>query len=281
MNLQPLPIQSLLAQYHIRPKKSLGQNFLVNPVILQKIVDLAEIPSNTSVLEIGPGAGSLTRYLAMAAEHVVAVELDSHLLPMLREVLEDFRNVEIVQGDILDLDPSQLLERTGYFVVANIPYYITSALFRHLLESRIKPGRIVLTVQKEVAQRICEKPGNLNLLALSVQIYGSPRIAMGIPAGAFYPVPKVDSNVVRVDLYREPLIPRELQKVFFQLARAGFSQKRKKLRNALTSLSSLKADKLEQMLNESGINPQARAQELNITDWLKLSKYWVNISKKE
>jgi len=279
MNLPPLPIRSLLTKYNFKPKKSLGQNFLVDPAIIQKIVNVAEIPVEGKVLEIGPGAGSLTRYLAMAASQVVAVELDKNLLPMLSDVLSGLKNVKIVPGDILELDPGQLIGSAGYFVVANIPYYITSALFRHLLETDIKPSRIVLTVQKEVAQRICEKPGRLSLLALSVQIYGSPKIVMRIPAGAFYPVPKVDSSVVRVDLYPEPLIPEDLLEVFFKLARAGFSQKRKKLRNALASLSSLKANELESVLNAAGVDVQARAQELDIDDWQKLSGYWVEIPK--
>jgi 16S rRNA (adenine1518-N6/adenine1519-N6)-dimethyltransferase len=279
MNLTPLHIQSLLSKYNIKPKKSLGQNFLVDPLILQKIVNRAEIPADGKVLEIGPGAGSLTRYLSLAASQVVAVELDKTLLPLLRDVLAGAKNVRIVQGDILELDPGELIETPGYLVVANIPYYITSALFRHLLEAGVRPGRIVLTVQKEVAQRICEKPGKLSLLALSVQIYGSPKIAMRIPAGAFYPVPKVDSGVVRVDLYQEPLIPKEMQGVFFKLARVGFSQKRKKLRNALTSLSSFRAKELEHILSNAGIDPHTRAQELDIDDWLKLCRHWVEISK--
>lgn len=280
MNLTPLHIQPLLSKYNIKPKKSLGQNFLVDPQILQKIVSAAEVPANGNVLEIGPGAGSLTRYLSLAASQVVAVELDKNLLPLLKDVLAGAENVKIVQGDILELDPGELIETPGYLVVANIPYYITSALFRHLLETGVRPGRIVLTIQKEVAQRICEKSGKLSLLALSVQIYGSPRIVMRIPAGSFYPVPKVDSSVVRVDLYPEPLIPEELLEVFFRLARAGFTQKRKKLRNALTSLSSFRAEELEHILSSLGIDPHARAQELDIEDWLRLSRYWVEITRR-
>src|SRR6185295_15985876 len=175
-----------------------------------------------TVLEIGPGLGSLTRYLGASAKEVVAVELDSNLLPALQTVLATYPNVRLIQGDILKLSPKDLIAEKDYLVVANIPYYITSAVIRHLLENDPKPRRIVLTVQKEVAERICAKPGDMSLLALSVQVYGKPAIAATIPAEAFYPAPKVDSAVIRVDLYPTPLIPAGLLDRFFRLAKAGF-----------------------------------------------------------
>ncbi len=272
MTLTPLDIPSLLRQFGLRPDKRLGQNFLTDPAALNRVVENAGIEPSDEVLEIGPGLGSLTRLVAEKARRVVAVELDSDLLPPLRSVLSDFSNVEIVAGDILDLDPSRLMSGTGYLVVANIPYYITSALIRHLLEARFPPRRLVLTVQKEVARRICARPGDLSLLALSVQVYGDPQIVASIPAGAFYPSPKVDSAVVRVDLYPEPVIPRDRLSAFFRLAKAGFSQKRKMLRNALSAGLAWPTSKPEQLLLSAGIDPKRRAETLSLPEWRALAE---------
>jgi 16S rRNA (adenine1518-N6/adenine1519-N6)-dimethyltransferase len=272
VNLPPLEIGALLRAHSLHPKKGLGQNFLSDPIALQRIVDSAEVQPDSHVLEVGPGLGSLTRYLALAAQQVVAVELDKALLPVLQEVLAPFDNVRIVQGDILELDPAELMLVPGYQVVANIPYYITSAVIRHLLEAPVKPSRIVLTVQREVADRISAKPGKLSLLALSVQVYGQPRTVARIPAGAFYPPPKVDSAVVRVDLYAEPLIPTEQLSTFFRLAKAGFSQKRKMLRNSLVGGLSLPQERVEALLQAAGIDSQRRAETLSIEEWRRLTE---------
>ena len=218
LSLPQLDIPGLLRQHGLRPDKSLGQNFLVDEAALQQVIESAQITPDDRVLEIGAGLGNLTRYLARAARAVTAVELDHRLLPVLRQVLGEFTHVQIVQGDILALNPIQLVPEGGYLVVANIPYYITSALIRHLLESKHTPRRLVLTVQKEVAQRICAQPGDLSLLALSVQVYGQPHITAHIPAEAFYPPPRVDSAVLRVDLYPTPAIPPPLLKAFFHLS---------------------------------------------------------------
>ncbi len=269
--LSPLEISALLRAHGLRPKKGLGQNFLADPYALQQIIDAAEIPAEAAVLEIGPGLGSLTRYLATNARRVVAVELDKALLPVLEEVLAQFHNVSIVQGDILELNPAELIGEPGYLVVANIPYYITSAVIRHLLEAPVKPGRIVLTVQKEVAERIAAPAGKLSLLALSVQVYGQPKLAARIPAGAFYPPPNVDSTVVRVDLYPQPRIPAEQLDTFFKLAKAGFSQKRKTLRNSLSGGIGWKPERVEALLSSTGIDPMRRAETLNLEEWRELT----------
>jgi 16S rRNA (adenine1518-N6/adenine1519-N6)-dimethyltransferase len=157
-------------------------------------------------------------------------------------------------------------------VVANIPYYITSAVIRHLLESPLKPGRLVLTVQREVAGRITAGPGEMSLLALSVQVYGKPEIVARIPAGAFYPPPKVDSAVVRVDLYPDPLLPDPLLPIFFRLAKAGFSQKRKTLRNALSAGLALPPIEVEALLRSAGVDPMRRAETLSISEWSELAE---------
>ena len=268
--LPPLNIAALLRDYGLSPKKGLGQNFLVDPEALRKIIQAADILPGALVLEVGPGLGSLTRGLAQVARKVVAVELDEGLLPLLAKVLAGYPNVEIVKGDILEIDPPQLMGEAGYLVVANIPYYITSALIRHLLSPEIKPARIVLTVQKEVADRICAEPGDLSLLALSVQVYGAAKKALRIPAGSFYPAPKVDSSVVRVDLYPQPLIASDDLDDFFKLARAGFGQKRKTLRNSLSAGLHLPPDRVAALLDSVGIDPRRRAETLSLREWKSL-----------
>jgi len=271
MSLPPLDLPTLLRTHGLRPDKKLGQNFLNDPAYLEKIVAAAEIESDDAVLEIGAGLGSLTRLLAVSAKTVVALELDHDLLPVLRTVLAPHTNVRVVEGDILKLSPADLVARDDYLVVANVPYYITSAIFRHLLERAPRPRRIVLTVQREVAERVCAAPGEMSLLALSVQVYGQPTIAARIPAEAFLPTPKVDSAVVRVDLYPQPLIPAPLLERFFRLAKAGFSQKRKTLRNSLSAGLAISTMEAGQMLERAGVDPQRRAETLSLDEWGKLS----------
>jgi len=264
--LPPLNVIATLREYGLRPDKSLGQNFLQDAAALEEIVRAAEIQPDDAVLEIGPGLGSLTRHLAVSAKTVTAVELDRGLLPALAAVLAPYPNVRIVEGDILKFPASALVDKNDYLVVANVPYYITSAIFRHLLANPPHPRRIVLTIQKEVAERICARPGEMSLLALSIQVYGQPVIAAIIPAEAFYPAPKVDSAVIRVDLYPAPLIPENLLDRFFRLAKAGFSQKRKTLRNSLSAGLAISTSDAGQMLE-----PQRRAETLSLEEWGKLS----------
>ena len=279
MTLPPLDIPSLLHQHGLRPDKSLGQNFLTDHVSLLKVVEASELQPHDRVLEIGAGIGNLTRQLAIRTQKVVAVELDKRLLPALHQVLAPFTNVKIVQGDILSIPDYELLKplsQGSYQVVANIPYYITSAVIRRLLEFTPPPTRICLTIQWEVAERICAEPGELSLLALSVQLYGYPRITARIPAGAFYPPPKVDSAVVRVDLHPQPLIPFEQIEAFFKLAKAGFGQKRKTLRNALVNGLHLPALQVENLLASASIAPQRRAETLDLTEWKLLTDRYLS-----
>ena len=267
-----LDASAVLKRFHLRAEKSLGQNFLQDPSALERIALAAEIKENDCVLEIGPGLGSLTRYLAFSAKEVTAVELDPDMLAPLKAVLTPYQNVRVVHGDILKLSVSEIIKEADYLVVANIPYYITSAVIRHLLESDPKPRRVVLTIQKEVAERICAKAGDLSLLALSVQVYGKPSIAAIIPAAAFHPAPKVDSAILRIDIYDEPLVPVELLKTFFKLTKAGFSQKRKTLRNSLSSGLHIKPQEAEALLTITGIDFMRRAETLSIEEWEKICK---------
>lgn len=281
MKLPALDILALLREHGLRPDRRLGQNFLIDPGSLAQVVEAAGILAGDTVLEIGPGLGSLTRYLAIAASQVIAVELDERLLPALHQVLAPYPNVRVVVGDILGFDPAQLIQPETdrndspletYRVVANIPYYITSALIRHLLEAEVRPACMALTVQLEVAERICAVPGDMNLLALSVQVYGRPRIMSRIPAGAFYPAPKVDSAVVRVDLYGEPVVPGPRLDEFFRLAKAGFSQKRKTLRNSLSGGMRWPKNETERILQSAGIDPMRRAETLSLEEWSLLAE---------
>ncbi|MEP0803856.1 MAG: 16S rRNA (adenine(1518)-N(6)/adenine(1519)-N(6))-dimethyltransferase RsmA [Chloroflexota bacterium] len=269
-SIPPLNASALLKRYGLRADKKLGQNFLQDPHALERIAAAAEIQPNDTVLEIGPGLGSLTRYLAASARDVVAVELDPDLIPPLKAVLQPYPNARIIHGDILKIAPSELVHEAGYLVVANIPYYITSAIVRHLLEQDPKPRRLVLTVQKEVAERICAEPGDMSLLALSVQVYGKPRIAGRIPAEAFFPAPKVDSAVLCVEIYPAPQIPREALEAFFKLIKAGFSQKRKTLRNALSAGLHLPPREVEELLRQADVDPMRRAETLSIEEWKRL-----------
>ena len=271
-NIPPLDAAALLKRHHLQPHKGLGQNFLQDPMALEEIVSAADIDPTDTVLEIGPGLGGLTRYLALSARQVVAVELDRNLLPPLRAILSPYKNVRLIQGDILKLSPGELVNEPNYIVAANIPYYITSAVIRHLLSSDKKPRRIVLTVQKEVAQRVCSAPGDLSLLALSVQVYGKPRIAARIPADAFFPVPKVDSAVLCIDIYPSPLISAEHIDTFFHLSKAGFSQKRKMLRNSLSAGLRISPNEAADLLTRANIDPQRRAETLSINEWQTLGE---------
>ncbi len=266
-SIPALDAAAVLKRFHLHADKSLGQNFLQDSSALEKIALAAEIQADDCVLEIGPGLGSLTRYLAVSAKQVTAVELDPDMLAPLKAVLTPYQNVRVVHGDILKLSISQVIDQPNYLVVANIPYNITSLIIRHLLESDLKPRRVVLTIQKEVAQRICAKPGDLSLLALSVQVYGKPSIAAIIPADSFHPVPKVDSAILRIDIYDEPLIPNALLNTFFKLIKAGFSQKRKTLRNSLSSGLHIPTTESESMLTKAGIDYMRRAETLSIDEW--------------
>lgn len=268
--------RSLLRKWGIRPQKGLGQSFLADRRVLKHILGAAEICAADTVLEVGPGLGTLTEALAERAGKVVAVELDQQLIPILQERLRRFNNARLVWGDILALDIVDLLQAqqvpntVAYKVVANIPYNITSAVLRHLLEARIRPRLIVLMVQKEVAQRITAPPGDMSLLSVSVQFYGRPRLVHHVPARAFYPVPRVDSAIIRIEPHEQLPLPAEELEAFFDVVRAGFGQRRKQLRNALLHGLGLSQETLAQALAQANIASDRRAQTLNIGEWIAL-----------
>ncbi len=262
----------LLQHYGLHPKKSLGQNFLVDEGGLRRIVAAADLTESDVVLEIGPGLGSLTRCLAAEAGRVVAVELDGRLIPVLEDQLAGIPNVQLIHGDILSLNPAALAGDC-YKVVANLPFYITGAILRHLLGANPRPQMMVLTVQHEVAQRLTAAPGRLSLLAVSVQYYGQVSRVARLKAGSFYPRPEVDSAVVRVDMYQEPPFDVPDDEWFFRVVRAGFGQKRKQLRNGLRPGLGLTADEAEALLAAAGIDHRRRAETLSLEEWASLARY--------
>jgi len=278
----PSDVHRLLEQWDLRPSKGLGQNFLIDPAALDKIVAAAGLTPDDAVLEVGAGLGTLTRRLAQEAGRVVAVELDQRLIPVLESVLAGLDNVTLVQGDILALDPAALFQppisNLQYKVVANLPYYITSAVLRHLLEAALKPQRMVLTVQREVAERIVAKPGQMSLLAVSVQFYGQPRLLFRLKPGSFYPSPEVESAVMRVDLHPTPPVPVEETAAFFRVVRAGFAQRRKQLRNTLAAGLRQPPEEVADRLREVGVDPRQRAEALSLEEWGRVARALSNRS---
>jgi 16S rRNA (adenine1518-N6/adenine1519-N6)-dimethyltransferase len=260
--------RQLLENYNLEAKKSLGQNFLYDEHILERIAGAADITAKDQVLEIGPGLGALTRQLARRAGRVVAVELEGRFVPILQAELSDFAHVTLIQGDILDQNPAGFFHG-AYKVVANVPYYITGAILRHLLEGEHKPTLLVLTVQQEVAQRITAVPPNMSLLSVSVQYYGRTKILFTIKAGAFWPRPDVDSAVVRIDLDATPAEDPAQEQAFFRVVRTGFSQKRKQLQKNLRQLG-LGQREIAAALEEAGIAGSRRAETLTIAEWQAL-----------
>jgi 16S rRNA (adenine1518-N6/adenine1519-N6)-dimethyltransferase len=272
-----LDIPGLIKRHGLTPNKNLGQNFLIDHHYLSRVIQAAEINNKDNVLEIGAGVGNLTRLLAASANQVTAVEIDSQLINILRETTSGFSNIQVVHGDILSFEITQLISSVPFLVVANIPYYITSKIVRYLMSGSIKPQRIVLTIQMEVAERICAISGKHSLLSLSVQVFGNPSLKSRVPAGAFFPTPKVDSAIVRIDLYSNPLIHVDHLDIFFYLARAGFSQKRKNLRNSLTSGTNLDKASIEILLYRAGIQQTRRAESLSIEEWKKVVAEYIDL----
>jgi 16S rRNA (adenine1518-N6/adenine1519-N6)-dimethyltransferase len=269
-----------LRERGLRGRKGLGQHFLVDTGAISRIVDAADLHESDTVLEIGPGPGTLTVHLAQRAGCVIAVEIDEQMLSPLRESLSGSENVRVVHGDILEQDVVALVDGGPYKVVANLPYYITSAVLRHVLAPAFRPSIVVVTVQREVAERIVGRPrrqkqrshsSRMSLLAVSVQFYGRPRIVARIAAGSFRPVPAVDSAVIRIDVY-DPLPWGAVdEETFFRVARAGFAQPRKQLHNALTHNLALSADQVLAGLEAAGIDGRRRAETLSIEEWVRSS----------
>ena len=248
---------------HIKPNKKLGQNFLIDKSVLEKIIAAANLFKKDIVLEIGPGLGILTIELAKRVKQVIAVEKDKTLCQRLKDILEaeGINNVKMINKDVLQISNFQFLI-SNYKIIANLPYYITSPVIRKFLEIKHRPKLMILMVQKEVAQRIVAKPPKMNILSVAVQFYAKSEIVAYVNKKSFWPQPKVDSAIIKIIPRKSALLSASFRDKFFELVKAGFSSKRKMLKN------NLKIEK--SMLKKLGINPQARAENLSIKEWLKL-----------
>ena len=262
--------RALLDRFGLFARKGLGQNFLIDRGVLDKILAAAGVEKTDTVVEVGPGLGVLTRALAERAGKVIAVELDRNMVALLRETLAGLPNVEIVARDILETPPAELVGDAPYKVVANLPYYITSPTLRHFLETPRQPQSLVVMVQKEVARQIVARPPEMSLLSIAVQFYGAPKIVSYVPAGAFHPPPKVASAILRIEVLPQRRLPLDDEKAFFKLARAGFGTRRKQLANALSGGLDIDKAAAVELLQKAGIDPARRAETLTIDEWIKL-----------
>ena len=269
--MSDLDSRKILRELGLRPSKGLGQNFLVDESVPPKILSAANLQPSDKIVEIGPGVGVLTLRLAPLVERLTAVELDRRLYPYLHEKLSPYKGARLVEGDALDFLP-RILEPEPYKLIANIPYYITSAILRHFLESDHPPTRLVLMLQKEVAERIVATPPDMSLLALSVQFYGRPNIWSYVEAAAFFPVPKVDSAILVIETFPKDAhpYPHVEAQPFFDLVRAGFGQKRKQLGNSLANGLKIEKSQLLDQLAQINIQATRRAESLSLAEWVKL-----------
>ncbi|GAC1456130.1 MAG: 16S rRNA (adenine(1518)-N(6)/adenine(1519)-N(6)) -dimethyltransferase RsmA [Ktedonobacterales bacterium] len=268
----PRVVRHLLHRHGLRPHKGFGQHLLEDRAALEAMVEAAEIAPTDAVLEVGAGMGVLTIALAERARRVVAVELERDILPVLRETTARFDNVEIIARNLLEVQPDEVFGQAPYKLVANLPYYITAPTLRHFLEAVNRPARLVVMVQKEVAQRMVAAPGDLSLLGLSVQFYGHARLVRVVPAASFFPPPQVDSAIVRVDLHSEPPLDPTLRRVLFGIAHAGFAERRKQLHNTLARNLMVPRETIEGWLATAGIDPTRRAEALSVDEWVRLAQ---------
>ena len=261
----------MLRYYNLRAKKGLGQHFLGDKRVLRKIISAADPSPNDLIVEVGAGLGILAAELAELARQVIAIEIDNRLTPILNQNLGHFTNITIISGDVLQLDPAELIgDCTYYKVVANLPYSIAAPVLRHFLESPAKPCRMVVMVQKEVAQSIAAPAGKMSLLGVATQFYGKPTIVSYVPARSFYPLPKVDSAILSIDVYEHPAVEVADVDGFFKVVRAGFCAPRKQLKNSLAQGLLLSSESATQILNQAGVSPSRRAQTLTVAEWAKV-----------
>jgi len=280
--------RQLLRQFGFKPRKSLGQHFLVDEAVLERILSAVELSPGDIVVEIGPGLGILTEGLAKRGAKVIAVELDSKLVALLKKRLAPFPDVKIIRADILKVTPQQLLQNNltasefirGYKVIANLPYYITSPVLNHFLEAQSRPSEMVVMVQKEVGEAIAAAPGKMSFLSVRTQFYSKPAIISYVPAASFYPPPKVDSVILRLNVYSQP--PIEVSDVagFFDIVMHGFSSPRKQLRNSLAHSFKMPPRQVVSLLEKAGIEARRRAETLSLEEWRELWKTFAPFTKR-
>ena len=269
----------ILQTFGLKAKKRFGQNFLINEKVVQAIAQAAQIGPGDLVLEIGPGIGTLTQALAETGAQVKSVEIDQSLLPVLAKTLEGYTNVEIIPGDVLKVDLGEITQHEPFTVAANLPYYITTPIIFALLEQQLPLKRLVVMVQKEVAERMTAGPGTKDYgpLSLALQYYSEPRLALSVPARDFMPAPKVDSMVVVCEKREQPPVDAD-PKLFFQVVWAAFSQRRKMLSNCLKSLG-LSSDQVKTLMERAGIDGKRRGESLSMEEVGKLTKAYAESLK--
>ncbi|MBU1563941.1 ribosomal RNA small subunit methyltransferase A [Patescibacteria group bacterium] len=274
--MNAIQIKKILKEHDLQLNKRLGQNFLIDNNILDKIIITANLSKQDTVLEIGSGLGTLTKELAQKAKKVITIEKDKKLTEILKQELKDYENVELIEADILrsDLCKGRTSKLKDYKVVSNLPYYITSPVIRMLLESDNPPQEMILMVQKEVAQRICAKPPKMNLLAVATQFYANPKIIFSVSKNSFWPRPKIDSAIIKIEVRHQQMsdLEKDSIKKFFQVVKAGFSSPRKQLANNLYTKLSIPREQIKKALAECGLPHQARAENLSVENWQKLIK---------
>ena len=272
MNLRE-ETKAILSKYNLRANKKLGQNFLINEEIIESIVQKAEISKEDTIIEIGPGIGSLTNELIANAKRVIAIELDANMVDILKSRFGIFKNLEIVYGDVLKTDINELIKNEkNVKVVANLPYYITTPIIMKLLEERLELKSITVMVQKEVAERICSsyKDKEYGAITISVQYFSSPSIIIDVPKENFLPSPEVDSSVIKLDLLDKPRVDVNDEKLFFRLVKSAFSQRRKTISNSLTCVGISKQE-IEKILDDLKIDKKLRAENLSIYQYAEIA----------
>ncbi len=266
-------LKSILREYGLSPNKTYGQNFLMDETILEDIIDHAGVDKNDTVIEVGPGIGNLTERLLARAKQVISIEKDPQFLPVLKKLAKEHKNFSYHLEDVLTLNLDELLDIIkNYKVVANIPYYITGKIVQLFLQLKHKPQSLTLLMQKEVAQNLAAKPGALNLMAISTQLYADVKLLTVVPAFKFYPAPKVDSAAVQIILHDPPRYQVGDDKKLFRILHACFAGKRKQLHNTLTNNLLLDKELVDKVLNDLHIERSVRPQQLTIEQWLELSK---------
>ena len=273
----------VIQKYQFAFQKRFGQNFLIDAHVLEKIVSAAGITKDDCVLEIGPGIGTMTQYLAESAGQVIAVEIDTNLLPILADTLKDYSNVKVINQDILKVDINELVKEYNngrpIKVVANLPYYITTPIIMGLFESNVPIDNITVMVQKEVADRVQVGPGSKDYgaLSLAVQYYASPYIVANVPPNCFIPRPNVGSAVIRLTRYQEPPVQVKDPKLMFKLIRASFNQRRKTLQNGLNNSPEISFSKEEitKAIESLGVSPSVRGEALSLEQFAQLANYFV------
>lgn len=278
MNLEK-ETKFIMNKYNITANKNYGQNFLIDENVVQEIVEKAEVNKEDLVIEIGPGLGNLTKYLLESAGKVICIELDTKVIKILNDRFSLFNNFELINNDVLKVDLNELIKSNSQFskvkVVANLPYYITTPIIMKLLEEHLDLESITVMVQKEVALRLTEKPGQKETGAITYTInyYTNPTLEINVSKECFIPSPKVDSAVIKLEVLKTPKVQVENEELFFKIIKTAFLQKRKTLVNSLSNNGIASKEFLEKMLNELNIDLQIRAEKLTLDDFARITKY--------